>query len=140
MSVFLVRHTHLIGNTRYKVHTTKGKAPTPKRDRGFFSCRDGVSIGHHLGVVFDTTLVVLYHYTWVTTRVLKGDTQMKEHNISIYLRKENYQKYKELTDIMEIPLSSFIAQQLQEVSTMATIDKLIVIARQAKQEKANGKR
>lgn len=65
---------------------------------------------------------------------------MKDNNISIYLRKETYTKYKQLTDIMEIPLSSFIAQTLQTPEQMKVIDNLIEMAKLTKESQANGDR
>lgn len=64
---------------------------------------------------------------------------MKENNLSIYLRKENFDIYKELADTMNIPLSSLIAQQLQDATNIETIKKLTLIAKQAKETLANGK-
>lgn len=65
---------------------------------------------------------------------------MKEQNISIYLRKENYEKYKKLTDIMNIPLSSFLAQSLQDANSMAVVDRMILLAQEAKEAHTNGKK
>lgn len=57
---------------------------------------------------------------------------MKDNNISIYLRKDTYEKYKELTELLELPLSSFIAQMLQTPDQLKVIDDLIKLTKLTK--------
>lgn len=68
---------------------------------------------------------------------------MKQQNVSIYLRKANLEKYKELADIFGCPVSSMIAQVLQMTETINTLDNMIklsreILAENKRKEEING--
>lgn len=54
---------------------------------------------------------------------------MKKNNVMIYLKKANYDKYEELAKALNMPISSLLADFLQESTAIATLDEMIKMSR-----------